>query len=606
MKNPLINYYFVFKENYQSPRLFKNSLAIEPDDFYSIVTDPSRKEKLNIIEQVLYFQFDNDNNHLYSPNARSFPKEIYNNCKQTLIDKIKKDYKKTVNSAIRTDAQNSFTVKKISNYGNLVQLLKEVDNVDIINNSDLDISVYEFNGSKFPITVKNTGGKICYYAGPGMDFVYTENGKHYKIYTTKSIGIFLDVDKVKTWGDKSLYILNGFRTFYSSLFPENQLDPFFYRVKNMLELGYDIKNICSSLYRNVNNFDQFDELTEKLLDIYKSIDDDFLLSSKKPYYYSFRIDFSKTQLPFVGRLKQNFRAFKYKDYLSVLDYDYKNDYIVIESNLYFPDFVFEKIFGTKDGEYTNNSSLMVAKYNSVTGNINVLTGTESIKNSLIEGGGVSKIKAFVGLDEEKSTSDLSLYNASEEQSRFMTVVDFPKAYSFILKICNKLNFDFVDIPVVLLNMDKSTLGGYVSKGQPSSEIVPGISLSPPFILINKNVYPNPEDQIGFIIHEYRHYIYNCLKPDSTISYNKEDMGSQDEAVRNKGLRDYYVNEDEYNAHLEEFVFYLEEGRSPEDILETVINSKKISRSNLYQAQLAEKIMKDAIKIVQEKESERKL
>jgi len=645
IKNRIINY-FVLEPQTQgaSPTVMRSKVTMPSSEVLQELQNQAKKKKERPPRgKLLHVCFDVDSNLIYIPNANEFDKQRMDGLLKAAQIRIVKDFGEySSRPPIEGSPFSSIRVRYISSFSNAKKVIQDHYKGKVFN----DLPVIEANLSRMPSTLKTLpavfsqheefwGGYIGTADASSIRFVdeVDISGKKRKekimLLDQKTPFILINnsnASKVQPT-EKEWVVLSSYRDYLSKDAANEEgyiledIDQFsdLFAVKRLLYLGWPFEEACSYFMRAVSNFGELIKTVQRLMTAVESLTaENYKDPAEFPFYMTFRIDLETFPINLssimdmtTGKINP-FRQFKY---FRVLDYDPKTQYIIIESQVFVPPNICEKVLRAKSAPF-------ISQYNPVSNTIDAKCEAAAWKdlsghrNKLQK----SKIEALskYNIDPEKAKG--VQFRVSPEAAGewavnpmiFHTrhISEYLYAFDHIIKMCQTRNIEFKDLDVIIGPIQQlfgaGTKGGYmnreqfVEKGKPVPfEITAGVWVNPPAIFIDSTEMPNYAEQTSTLVHEYSHNLFNIEHPDHKKGYG-EFKGAQGTPEYYEEWYNYLTDPDEREAHKWHIKFELMLGRSVPEIVKDKVGDK-ITTVNLPIAAKFHELVMEAMNELQNSE-----
>lgn len=630
--NDLVYYYIAIPPsggNAPSTILFSDYLLPEITANKMIARKQAQEGKPISSRGTLSVCIDRISGRMYLPNGGDVKELLANDatlaCIHAAIIDFEKRFDETVSLAkpIAGDPEKTFRIKKVSDYPSVLNFIKNNLRKESMVPDGIDIPVIEASLSRMPETAKEIGVNILDgEAGAGkyvegdktVDFRIGSKEDGFDLYSIKAPFIVINTDsshmqKQSNRESMVVYLMKGH--FDTSGAGQHIHRPELYTYRYLLYSGWSIEELSAYVFEQ-SKFSSFTEMmntgakiilaAKDLAEHYSTFDIDI----NKFFYYMFKIDLEKFPIPFTpspdGTVSGDIGA---KNFMEVLHYSPATGTVVIKSPLTI--------------NYDNATKFMAAKSRIVKcmyePNIKMalisepakevaktdLDAIKSISASMVEDGastGGGKNVQF------KTVSQIDAFY------RVAKISDFPEAYEALTMLCRSISkkngspVEFEDLPVIIGPFSQNGMGGgYIGNkntdkkkqdGTPvvvdgKVDILPGLSVTLPCILVDNLTHPSPVERQYLIRHEYRHFVNEKLKVESPLY----DLSTEGNAQKIEELKKYYTSPDEHGAFVEEIKYLVGIGMNKNQIL-THIFSEPITIENMPVVKIIRGIINDAM------------
>lgn len=645
LKNKIFNYFVIpslssggMSRVVQSPVTMNSKIA------RILIERQFKKEQKPGIHHrnILHVCFDFDSERLYILNSEEFDKDTMNNLLQAAEVRITKDFGSFSSQPPITGSPfSSLRVRSLNSFGHAKQIISQHYNGKVFK----DLPVIEAYLPRMPNTLKTLPKEfkeseefLGEYIGPDfaqsitfVDEIDIDGKKRREpivLLTQATPFILINIAQTKkrkepTATEKEWVVLSGYRDYLhdektssAEKYISDDVSKFadLYAVKRYLYLGWSLEEVSSFMFR--------EKSPKNIMELFKSIDrimnaveslkqEGYKDVASVPYYITFKIDES---FPFnldpitdmgTGRIRTETQ---YKNFL-IIDYDKRTSYVLIETPVFVSPDICINVLRAK-------STPFVARYNSIVNKIDIKSISKSFEELRRDKVQLAKIKGIVqsGIEPEKikdldyrggdlasgaSSINPMIYNVRR-------VSDYLYASDYIKKMCQENNVPFKDFDVVIGPIERTfgagIQGGFMdagsftkSKMKIPSEVVKGVWISPPVMLINSVTMNSYAEQTETLIHEYRHYIYGIQHPDYKMGYGrpKKKHGEDYEHWYN-----YFTDPNEREAHKNEIKFELGLGKSYDEIIRNKVGGM-ITVENYPIALKFQEMVQEAVKELEE-------
>jgi len=615
LKNKIINYYVGLpSEGGGNARVFRSPITINDRIARDLINKQLKTKKQPQLPSsfpLLHVCYDFDSSIIYLPNSHDFTRDQINILLSAAKLRITNDFGGYANRPpIEGSPFSSLRVRSINSFGFARKIISEHFKGKVFK----DMPVLEVFLDRMPRTLKTLppifrdpqylGG----YIGPkqleSVTFVddIDINGNKRKesktLLTQRTPFILINTSvteqrKEPSATEKEWVVIEGYRTYLydgdvvqkEEKYITEDLSSFadLYAIKRQLYAGHPFEEVCTYLLDDakINNFGSLMKAADRLMTAAISLTKEGHKNPAEiPYYISFQIgkDFPYNITGLIndqGRIETESQH----PYFILMDYDTKNSSVLIRTPIYIPPHICKNVLKAKDEP-------LITHYNPIINKIDVKGEPRSYTAALQERNQLGKIKSIVGnrLDEEKRKTlnfrvgDMARGRSSVDPTitTIRRISDYPMACDFIKKICKEYGVEFKDVDVVIGPMEQilgqGIQGGFMdaklfrqNKMKIPYELVSGIWISPPVIMVNSVEHPSYAEQTDTLSHEYTHNIYSILHPEYSVSYNMGDKGDKPEDEYKHWFK-YFTDPSEIEAHKVNIRFELGLGKSYDEII----------------------------------------
>ena len=647
-KNEFVHFY-VPEPAYNGGRVivYERPFAVSGETFKRVLNTSLRNQgKPNFEGEVLHVCFDMISGRVYLPdqeaNAYFFRhpdlRNILAECYRALQEKHGvMDLKRM--PIIKGDPLTTFRLRKLEDYSSAKKFIEKHLSSQHQDTDILQIPVVEANLEMMPTTAEELGISdneqglfVSKDAGEQITFVLKPNpyeGQRNPVIvhtqTTPFILINTAPNAKVSEADKERIVVTQLQFYVPEgkevSTREQVMNHTYYSMKYILYLGWSLRELCEYVLspEKVNSLREFWFYGSYLLQAAAALQRaGYRSTGPIPFYYLMRID-KNFPIKFTPNPEgQVFDTEGQPEIFQLLHFDEKNQILVARSKLYIPPATAKKIFSTV-------GDVVACEYDPHDKFVKTSEPTE-----IIEASSPVSLKAMCddverlgGKKPEKLERGSRFPVKSKQLVEFYfetkRVSDYFQAADFIKDLCQQLSTPerpvaFQDIGVYVgpwLSVTQGTInmaGGYISeqkmrdaKVEIPYEIIPGVKLRPPAIIIDNELYPSVADRANVLVHEYRHHINQMLGvesprydiPPSTQKPNPEDV--------KKWL--FYLNSpDERLAHIEQIKYFLGLGMGREQILR-VLTSGRLTYEMLPIAKKYNELINAAIAELKEQRKE---
>lgn len=586
------------------------------------------KQDSNKYDIPLHVCFDVDSRMIYLPNKYDFDDDKFNELFQSVKLKIVRDFGDYRNcKPIEGSPFSSLRIRSVSSFPNMVSVIKsQLDDGDYD-----DLPVLEVNFARMPSLLKllpkkfrennMVGGYIGSKFSEQISFTdeidVNGNSRESPVYlwSQKTPFIIINVshDSNPSGSDKEWVVLSGYRDyikekgedkFYNKIAKYSDL----YAIKRHIMQGWPLEEISTYLItETVNNFGELINTIGLLTSVATSLlSDGYHSPFSSSYYYSFKIDRSDFPWDFSDIYDENGKRnddefAKQPLIFFICDYDYDTSHILIRSPIFIPVKACEKILNAK-------SDVFIGSYNKDT---NLLEHNDGRLTSF-PFRHFNAIRYMAGDEFEVNWEDIMfddgiklVYDPLSFKKR--KISDYYYASDFIKKLCSDNNVEFLDLDVVIGQIEcflgNGAQGGFMDKVlflknnlKYPYEVTKGICISPPVIFINSIEKPSYSEQSEILVHEYRHYIYSLANPFHDAEYNKVRPHKDKEFYKYWKL--YLSDANEIAAHKSQIKYALLSGQSMDEIIRDKVGGQ-ITETNYPIAIRFSEIVEEALNELEE-------
>jgi len=616
--NRIINYFVEHVTAHdRTPRVFRCPLTINSAVAKELIIKQYGKDIFKEDGILLHVCFDHDSGVIYSPNSYEFSKNSFVRFILAAKLRIIKDFGQSGSGiVINGSPYSSFRYRSLVGFGGIKDLFGKTKEIPII---EANLARMPSTIAQLPAIYSNNKDFLGGYVGDNTDFVeFIESidSKGRKrtdpIHLVRQKTPFILINtspssdnSMITPSEKEWVVLHGHREYLSrnnELSSDMEMDSDLYAIRHHLCLGWTFEEVCSLLLREMSDFEEFIIKAGRLSMVLQSLLDDGYYGRKKhPYYISMKFgdDFPLKLQSIVDFTKMRLKEDHQIGYLKIVDVDFKNNYLIIETPVYVSPVVCTKILMAKEEPF-------ICCYNEVVKKIDVKVDSAIQRNqalkilSFIEGDvGEEGIEFRTGpIARGEWAVDANVFNVRNLSEYFSST-------KFIKEVCLRYNVEFNDIDVIIgpieRIMGRGSQGGFVSKrrftGKEPLKIAEGVYMNPPCILINSATMPSYAEQAETLVHEYRHFIYDKQNPCYEKGYgdlsNKKGDAFLEEWDR------YLTDDNEKEAHREEILYSLMTGKSPDEIIRDKVGGQ-ITLSNYPSALRFNMLVEEVIKSSEDK------
>ena len=590
----LVHYYAIETEDKSKPKIFESLIPMPSSIALQKINERLKREKKRPYGgQILRVTYDLVGRQYYLPELDRISRVMDGSRISAMYDatkiQIERDYGDisypSANQPIPAEPSSTFRVKKISHFPDSWAFIKKAFSTAKVK----DLPVIEANLSIMPTTLASikptiSGRKGAYISPRSYSsvafMIKNKDNTETMIYNQSTPFILIDISpQLKTsFPDRESTLLSAIKESLEDEFGEEKVGAMtgsqFYAIEIMMYQGWSVEEICRYMI-SANNTESAAEALTKGAHILLAAEgiqkSGFKNPAEKPYYYSFNygarfpLKLAKTGL------------------FEILNLDGNSNWVTIRSRIFLSDDVL-RIHFDANGEvvrgHTDPKSTTFYVNRDVT---KLKTESPSCYWSVIN----------VARSDTKN-KDLNFKVATESENLFQrkVVSMYPQAEEKLMKTCKRLNTTFEDIEIIVGPWQSTHLeltAGFISreiiekKGlKIPVEIIKGMYVYPPLIVIDTQDTPNVPDRTNFIIHEYQHYIN--LKTGAVpvdVSYNSAEIKGNTERF----IKDYLGDKNEQLAYISQAKDHLASGMSRDDVVNFFVPK---GLTNLEQVALAAK------------------
>lgn len=614
--------------------VYERPFGIPVDTFKSIYNRSKAKRGEDLFRgEVLHAAYDIKGGRLYLPdqkaNAYFFRhpdlKSMLAACYEVLQEKHKiKDLKPQ--PIIKGDPLSSIRVRKIGDFLAAKQFIEKHLLAHHQDQSLLELPVVEANMDMMPTTlhqldIEENAQGLLVKKDQGQSVTFTLKPNPYEgqrksvvahVQETPFILINLSPKAKVSEADKERVVVTYLQDYSSKdrseMSHEELIDNMYYSMKYILYLGWSLKDLSYFVLGpgRVNSFQDFWLNGTYLLQAQKALEKTGYQNTFTPwFYYTFKArDDFPIKLP-ESEPGQAFDTSGQPEVMQILHYDKESQFLVLKSKLYIQPETAKNIFNAHSdvtvGEYdptdhyikTNLPTDMMQH----TSPVSMKIMTEDMKRS---GGKLPE-------DLPAGKFPFKIKTPTDVHFEKKKISDYFQAADFIRETCKKLTSDerpieFQDLdvyvgPWIQVSQGQLGLGGFISEERMKKakleipyEIIPGLKLYPPAILIDSQAYPSVADRSNFLVHEFRHNINNIMGIESP-DYEIPPKGSWTPDKVKKWLF-YLKSPDERLAHITQIKYFLSSGMGREQILRVFLK-EGITEKNLPIARRYNQLIEEA-------------
>ncbi len=648
IKNQIINY-FVAKANRVNamPRVFKSQITINSTIAMDLIQKQLYKvnpqDKLDV-SGLLHVCYDVDSGQIYIPNATEFDKNSIRPLLHAALLKIKKDHGDYSNrSPIEGSPFSSLRLRTLDGF----PYAKNIISAQLSKYSLNEIPIIEANLSRMKLTVKHLpsiyteeprfqGGYMSPSFSTHINFIEDVdlNGQTKKKPTAllrqESPFILLNISaetKINA-SDKERIVLQGYRDYIYDVGKDvmdeeskSKVDSFgfLYAAKQHLYLGWPFEEVCSVFLQSASNFGELMRSGYEMMRAAYALEEEgYENPAKIPYFMTFQVDLKRFPLNIESMLSKEGRIISQRQlkFFKIIEYNPSTKQILIETPFFISPEICASILKAEN-------TPLITRYNKSLNTIDVKTSGQMFDAmKMNDRKQLAKMRALTVYDvsnkfPDKKDSLDKLNFRSNESSRGISlsdpsvfnlrkISDYYYACDFIKKMCERRNYEFHDLDVLLgptqMLFGEGIKGGFMdkksfikSKLNIPHEIVKGIFVSPPLIAIDSASMPSFASQTSTLVHEYSHNMFTKQKPYHEHEYLKDPSLQKRDELAYWDL--YLSDEDEYIAHKEQIKMEIKSGLSPDEIIRNKIGGA-IDAKNYPIALKFKEIVQDAVKEIE--------
>lgn len=649
-KNELLHFY-ALEPNYTRGQvvLYERPFSISCETFKNVLNASRQKKNEPLFNgMVLHVCFDVSSGRLYLPDAAANVyffktpalKQILQECYRALKDKYSFDNIPSL-PVVKGDPLGTLRLRQLNDYASAQSFIEKHLVTQKQDKGILETPVVEANLSIMPETVKALGINV---KTQGM-WVDETNGEtiSFTIAPDASIGqysailahaqktpfvlINISPEAKVSEADKERIVVTELQHRKTedtdTVNRQDLMSQTYYSMKYILYLGWSVKELGEYIFspEHISSLRDFWYYATYLLQAMHSLERaGYSVIKKIPFYYMMRIDEDFPIRFKTGPTGQAFDVNGQPEVMQILHFDSTNKIIVLRSSLYVPPQTAKKIFSA-EGE------VVVAEYDPDDRYLKTNTSPDSIGISspatlkvtcedVWREGGKKPEDMTPGKYPIKAATTAEIYFEKKRIS------DFYQAADFIKDICYQLDTPERPVPFQDINVyvgpwrrasrEGGLAGGYVSEARLREhnipipfEIMKGLMLYPPAIIVDTDLYPSVADRAHVLVHEYRHHINQMIgipSPKYEIPKGEGELSSED---IQKWL--IYLNSpDERLAHITQIKYFIGMGLSKEQIMRSFLpdgityNNMPIARKYDEYINTAQKELVEELKTKEER------
>lgn len=601
----LVHYYALETEDKSKPKIFESSFPMPSSVALQKINEKLKSEgKSQFNGRILRVTYDLIGRQYYLPELEDTSRVLDGSRLSAMFAAVKiqieKDYGDvsypSANAPIPAEPGTTFRIKKISDFPNAWSFIKRAfPNIETPN-----LPVIEANLSKMPTTVARIrpvlGDRKGAYISPrvcsSLAFMSkNRDNVESMIHNQSTPFILIDIspDRKTSFSDKESAVLSTYKEVLDDESGGEKVGAMtgaqFYSIEIMMYMGWSVEEICNFMISTENTNSAAEAVSKGahiLLAAQSLSKSGFKNPAERPYYYSFVFG-------------KNFPLSLSKSGLfTILSMDSNSNWVTIRSFIFLSDGILRKCF--------DSQSEVIRGQADPKGNVfyvnNDVSRLREESNSCYWA-----VVNFARSDSENKDLKFKVFTAAEKQFQRKTISMYPQAEETLIKTCERFKTSFDDIEVIVgpwMQTQLSLTAGFVSreiiekKGlKIPLEIVKGLFVYPPFIVIDTKETPSVPDRTNFLIHEYQHYInLKTGKVGVDVEYDTEKLKGDTK----KFISDYLGDYNEELAHIEQVKNLLATGMSRDDIVNFFVPA---GLTDLQQVALAAKYYEFADKAYNE-------
>lgn len=651
LRNQIINYYVVSPSTpSELPRVVRSTVSMPSSTARAIIERQFRDNKQPPLPYgpVLHVCYDYDSGIIYLPNSDDFVKKQVDYLVKAAKIRISQDFGEySSKPPIESSPFTSLRIRSINSFLHARKIISQHYRGKIFK----DLPVIEAYLDRMPNTLRSLPAQ---FQNPKLkgDYIGTKDAevvtfvdeidisghkrKEPKLLLTQKPPFILINTSVSrnpkkkrdevTASEKEWVVLNAYRDYLGDIdasqeekYIEDDINKFadLYAIKRRLYLGTPFEQVCMVMMRGVTDFSSLLKAIEGLLTASDSLEvEGYMNPASIPYYLTFKIDdtfpidLSSVADPQTGEIDTTNQSQGFV----IVDYDEKNQHILIETPVFLSPEICVKILKAKSPPF-------ICRYNHVVNKIDVKTDDRSLKaiqNNRIQMAKINGLIKTLLPEEKRKTLDFRSGELASGESAFNSniwtirkISDYLYASDYIKRMCSKVGLPFADFDVVVGPIAKvfgsGMQGGFMdeksfkaSKMSIPYELEKGVWISPPIMLINVVEKPDPAVQTETIIHEYRHYLYGLQNPNYENKYNK--VKRKHDGKDYEFWWHYFSDPNEIAAHKENIEFELGLGKSYDEIIRNKVGGV-ITPDNYPIARKYGEMVQEVVKEIEERKEE---
>ena len=554
----------------------------------------ARQSKATVNGPALRVCFDSASRRLYLPETPTTSDLAQNRLYEAIRVRIEARYGGvSAAPAIHADPASFLRVVRASDFPNAWDFIAR-----ITHGQGLDLPVVQANLKQMPETASlcgyresQQGGYVGTNRGDRVEFK-DEGGFLYHAQKTPFILLNLAPEAHMTPAHKERIVLTGFREGLGKEIGEVAVGAIsgseFFSVEFLIYIGWPMEHLCQVIIGNQNR-----SLKDLLL-----AGAHLVLAAKHmssfgyrditspPYYYAYKAgpNYPTGQLSNNGVIDELHRS--------------ENGFVVIRSPLFLSDDALEGTLGADP-----NSEVTRARYEPTREAFTFESSPSDITSASPEtfrfmcaqGARDSMVgSSSKGMTDRKFSIEVLPPNARQFQRR--RISDFPQTADLLKKACAMFktadgrSAPFQDMEVITGPWQEvaGMAGGYVDRDKILKsgtkipwEIIPGLPLIPPVILVDVDTCPTAADQANVLVHEYWHYMYYQIL--HLPEQNYKPPGAENTEENQRRWYQYLTTPTERVSHVQQIKYMLTVGMTKNEIILFFFDNHQPTMSQLPRA-----------------------
>lgn len=619
-QNKMTNYFVLNELPFGPNKINRFPFFVDVNTFrVQLNKERSKKGLEPYYGSILHLCFDHLTNKIYLPDHSSYNdiQSSDNNTKAAIKEFTyvldKSGYFTAPDALMPGNPNDMFRILKVSSFVHADTFIKK----HIVSNSAdyQDLVIAEVNIDKMPKTQKmanlSKNFTSMVFSSEGRQLgLFNESNELLYILTTPFILINISPSTKTSNADKERMVIESYKTYLEK--KHQQPYDIEARIKYLFYIGWSAKEVCKYYLTplKVNNIIALLAMGTKIFNAAVALSNDGYPNpmTKEFFYYSF---------PYTENLKipikpqQNNLYTENQPLTPLIDimFDYVTSTVILKSSLLLSQDIITSVFGAKQitaaiYEPSQNTTFSPVNIKKDNPRLNAILNKDITSN--ISNGRITPSFEMLG--------DTNIAHTLFERKR---ISDYPQIADRLKELCDLLrrqghSIRFDDIEVIvgpLTAIRRGMAGGYLSvqsaKAQglePPVEIMQGLKVNPPFILLDSLTQPSVGDRHNALIHEYQHHINDKLNIPSP-RYNMEEQSIENMLI-------YLKSPDEIQAHIHQSMYLLEMGMTKDQIIKRFLSNQNISTELMPVARryafFVDQAEKQLEKLHQEKEAEKEL